>query len=162
MTTVAIKDGVIAADTRMSANGGLMGYTSKLAVSKDGWLAGAAGQMWAVATFLEWVKRRALGPAIKRYGVIKSDPIENWITSETGALLLSPQGDIYIHQGKSPVRVQTPFVAEGSGREYAIGAMQMGASARDAVWVAMQWDAYTSGSIEEASISDPVVKKVTR
>ncbi len=47
-----------------------------------------------------------------------------------------------------PIHVKEPFFAGGSGRDYAIGAMAMGASAILAVKIASQYDCHTGLGVE--------------
>ena len=45
----------------------------------------------------------------------------------------------------------SPFIAIGSGRDFAMGAMACGKSAADAVRIAMQFDVDTGGDVDEIS-----------
>lgn len=57
-------------------------------------------------------------------------------------------GDLIVfHSMGIEVRPGLPFWADGSGCDYALGAMQMGATAEQAVAVAMIWDQCTGGQI---------------
>lgn len=44
------------------------------------------------------------------------------------------------------------FHAVGSGRDYALAAMHLGLSARDAVGVAMEFDLNTGGELQEVAV----------
>lgn len=49
------------------------------------------------------------------------------------------------------VRIREPFAALGSGSEYALGALAMGADAETAVKVAAQFDRHTGGGVDAVS-----------
>lgn len=66
----------------------------------------------------------------------------------SAAAIIFPDGRIRSFEGGGFVdREPSAFWAEGSGRDIAIGAMAMGATAGRAVQVASTFDAYTGGTI---------------
>ena len=51
-----------------------------------------------------------------------------------------------------PIPIDTDFFSVGSGSDYAMGAMAMGASAADAIRVASQFDCHTNDKVEAESL----------
>lgn len=67
---------------------------------------------------------------------------------DTGGSVFMPNGDVIcFHQNGIERRAGLPFWADGSGADYALGAMQHGASAEEAIRAAMAWDTRTGGNI---------------
>ena len=134
MTTIAYRDGVLAADTLINWNGDVLGYTPK--IGRAGRLLyGASGSTAWCWAFRSWLKRGAKGdcPAVAK---------------DSGGCAVMPNDDIIsFHEEGMERRTGVPFYAWGSGADYAIGAMQMGATPEQAVRAAMAWDRKTSGEI---------------
>lgn len=61
--------------------------------------------------------------------------------------VISPDGYIIVWGDHGPWRVDRPFYALGSGSTVAMGAMQQGASAVEAVEAAIALDIYSGGPI---------------
>lgn len=59
-------------------------------------------------------------------------------------------GEAFLVQGKQPALcpVREKFVADGSGRDFALSAMHLGKSAREAVAFAARFDVYTGGGVD--------------
>jgi hypothetical protein len=57
---------------------------------------------------------------------------------------------VYLVQGKQPelCPVREKFVADGSGRDFALAAMYLGKTAREAIVVAAHFDVYTGGGAD--------------
>lgn len=135
MTTIAYRDGVLAADTLSTCEQGIMSFhTTKIGAK--------AGVVWSTSGLSAWGKR-----------------FRDWMTTgmkgdyptpddTSGACVWMPNGDMlsFGHNGID-FRPRLPFWADGSGQDYAIGAMQMGASAEEAVRAAMVWDHKTGGDV---------------
>lgn len=62
-------------------------------------------------------------------------------------LILTPDGLFWADKSCLLVRVSMPFYAIGCGAPLAMGAMEMGASAKQAVLVACKWDSNTHGPV---------------
>lgn len=132
MTTIAFREGVLAADTLVSGGGVRLGYVTK--VRKLGSvLAAGAGTMSFVQGFLDWF---AAG--------MEGDP------PETGGEF---EG-LIIHDGRVVTwndgwdSLAAPFYAIGSGKYQALGAMAAGATAEEAVRAAILTDCYSGGPID--------------
>lgn len=68
------------------------------------------------------------------------DPDE-WDFDDASALVLCPKrGILHFDQNGRPDRVKEPFFAIGAGASAALGAMEVGASAEEAVAAACRWN----------------------
>jgi len=135
VTTIAYRDGVLAADTLTSSNGILCTQAVKIG-GRNGVLWSACGDVAWGKRFRDWCASGAVGD---------HPPLPN---DQTGGTIYAPNGDLIVfHSMGIEVRPGLPFWADGSGCDYALGAMQMGATAEQAVAVAMIWDQCTGGQI---------------
>ena len=140
MTIIAYKDGVIAADTQTSAGGTIEGHVIKIARNSQGDLAGWCGEAVYGYAFLQWFMADHGGtlPDATKTG----DP-----TNTNRAMIVRRDGrvEIYEHKGFS---IQEPgYMAMGSGRDIAFGAMFMGATAVRAVEAAIAHDTTCGGRV---------------
>lgn len=137
MTTVAVKDNVIAADTL--ATGDTTFKVTKLFVTTKG-VIGVAGAFGEALKFVEWYKDRR-----KKKPTFDND-------SEFTALVLKPNGAVEMWDGAlHPIPINQP-VAIGSGAQYALGAMRAGVSAEEAVGVACTLDPHSAAPIESEEV----------
>lgn len=129
-----MKHGVLASDTRCSADGVMFGVTKFRRVGKG--IVGAAGDWDDILRFWELIE----GKSAKESGLNDDSELE--------AIELHPEGIfLYAASGKR-YRIKDEFFAIGSGAPYAIGAMAMGASPKEAVALASRFDPATGGEIE--------------
>lgn len=137
MTTIAYRDGVLAADTLVTHNGRIAGWVKK-AMKIGRLLVGTCGSLNLTQPLLDWLRTGAIGPPPKMQGVKEC---------EGTAMLILP-GDIIVtidEYGMDYIRA--PFHAIGSGAQLALGAMAAGATAEEAVHIAKGIDCYTGGEI---------------
>ena len=137
MTTIAYRDGVLAADRLMTGGGARCAEVCKVARSKYGHLAAAAGNASGIASLHSWVVAGCDGE-LPRYEKGTMD-----------GLVIYPTGRVFYWDG-SPALIEMfgPFFAAGSGQEFAFGAMAVGADARRAVEIAIQFDTLSGGRID--------------
>lgn len=98
-------------------------------------LVGCAGPSLLCQRFLKWRHNGGPPPVWKQ-----DDPFE--------ALVLDITGLYVFYSGCTPERVQLPWFAIGSGRQYAIGALANGATTDKAVEIACQFDPYSKTPVE--------------
>jgi hypothetical protein len=127
MTTVAVKDGVLAADSFVSSSYGRK--CIKLRKIKRSWY-GVAGDWDEALKFFAWRLKGGEPPSF-------DDKIE--------ALELHGKKCFY-WCGDTPEEVKPPY-AIGSGADLAMGAMAFGATAVEAVELACQLDDTSSGPV---------------
>lgn len=140
MTTIAYKDGVIAYDGRQTRNDRIVSDSAPKCQVVDG-----------VSFFLcgSVCDEKALIAAY--FGTTSPVPVEcSGYVVDGGKLLMVGHED---NTGiwKQELELANPD-AIGSGAPYAIAAMDMGASAEDAVRAAMKRDIYTGGTIRTVII----------
>ena len=142
MTTIAYKDGVLASDSGVFYGDYLVGETEKIWRVGD-ILVGAVGTAGFARKFLDWVRSgnrcwdKTPGPDdIPENGtafIIFDGKIREW--------------DYGCRNGPS-LEITSPFKAWGSGSAVALGAMAAGASAEEAVRIAIQYDVSSAGAVQ--------------
>jgi len=136
MTTIAYKEGVIAADTAVHDGDTYAGQCDKIWTMSNGWLGGAAGCMGDCSAFARWFLSKCDG-----------DP-PNFAEDDSEALVIRDRGNIEWIGGKGRRAFYRPeHCAIGSGFPVAAGAMAAGASAIEAVKVAARLNAFTQEPI---------------
>lgn len=149
MTTIAYRDGILAADSRTSiqteAGGSRFFKCEKLyRVLRGGVLniVGLAGESASGLVFLDW------------YQSGDKETPEKLITGEADftALVLNRSGLFEFDKWCRGEKILGRFYAVGSGAKAALGALHMGANARTAVRIACKVDPYSAGPIVTMSI----------
>lgn len=143
MTTIAYRDGVMAADSQTTAGEVRRGATRKVFQLLDGSLVGFSGGLSEIGPAVQWFAEGKL-------------PYKRPRLPEDASLLVieaSPSGEVsYYRHNLIPQLTVAAFHAIGSGNEFALGAMAMGANAQQAVAVAAEFDIYTGGRITTLSL----------
>jgi hypothetical protein len=140
MTTLAYKDGVLAADTKITG-GSMTFYGPKMVRTPCGGMVAAAGLSASATAFLEWMGKGQKG---KRPGVKEIDAI--WVKGD---------GTVWsINEHWPPVRIRG-FCAAGSGAMAAMAGMEMGLSAQAAVELACKIDPETGGPVDTMEVEKP-------
>lgn len=127
MTTIAYRDGVLAADSMCSTNGTYLASVDKIHRLDDGRIVGLCGQSGVCRMVVNWLNGG-------EKPVLAADDNLN-------AIIVNPDGGLALldkHLVLIPCRA--PFLADGSGREIALGAMAAGATAEHAVEIACRFD----------------------
>lgn len=144
MTVIAYRDGVLAGDTLISggSSGTRYGQFTKI-VKHHGHLmgfAGAAAAMTKLRSILLAVPADKFGP-----------DMDLDFDGDVGCLLVTPDGTAYFYEGESTpgfFTVTAPFFALGSGEQIALGAMAAGASAPEAVRIAIDLSSGCGGQTQ--------------
>ena len=137
MTTICTDGETVAADMLITDNSLKHGTVSKLARAKDGSVIAGCGSPFDLDSFVEWYN---------------SDQKEPWSQAdESEFLVLSPGGVIrcFNHLGRSYIATAPQAIGSGAGVAY--GALEMGASPKQAVQVASKYDYRTGGGVESMS-----------
>jgi ATP-dependent protease HslVU (ClpYQ) peptidase subunit len=135
MTTIAFDGKTLAADSQ-STTGSTRGRAVKIAKSADGFVVAGAGEFAVVKQWIRWV--------------LDGRPAERQpeLADEATVIVLEPRGRAVMFSGSA---VSQPLPrkqwAIGSGSDFALGAMAMGADARTAVKVACRFDVYSGGRV---------------
>lgn len=144
MTTLAFRNGVLAADRRSISSGWIKGVAvTKIFKAEDGRLIGLCGEYAAVYPFAQWLllTNRSQGDKPK-------------IGKDEGMVIeICPDGMIFVHTdtGYHPAE-GSEFFAWGSGFPAALAAMIMGADAVRAIEVACMLDNCSGGGIDTLEI----------
>lgn len=140
MTTVAYRDGCIAADTSVNQSGTHNGCMIKIARNEAGDLAGVCGYASFAGDFLEWFKDKEEGKA--------PVPKTSKETVSKGIIVRAEDGRIEVWEDGDHFVINADYYAMGSGTDIAYGAMYMDATAAEAVAAAIKHDAHTSGDVK--------------
>ncbi|MDR6818493.1 20S proteasome alpha/beta subunit [Neorhizobium sp. 2083] len=132
MTTIAIRDGVMAADTRAMVNGWKQLHSvQKIFRARDGSICAVTGDLARGTKAIE--------------NLIEGLPVPD-LGDETRLIHLT-KGGLFIYEGSGRFEIDCEFTAFGSGAIAAQAAMVMGADARKAVETAAMFDESTGGDI---------------
>ncbi len=136
MTIVVYRNGVLAADTLLSAGQTAWAFGKKIRQAKDGALIGACGNIAFVQEFLDWAEQE---------NRCEFEPPKSSSTNQ-GILITKKQTLYYV--GKNPVPIKGPYFVLGSGSDIAMGALWMGATAIEAVHAAIDHNVHCDGQVE--------------
>lgn len=150
MTTIAYKDGIMAADSGVTYDDTYKGSTQKIFFSKKSGVVGMCGSLAYLAKFKKWVE-------VEHCDLAKIPNTEGDAT----ALWLKTDETVWLIECGLAVQVNAPYYATGSGHALATGAMAAGASAEQAVLVATIHDAHSYAPVQVANLADAKVDVVT-
>lgn len=159
MTTIAYRDGVMAADSGVWNGDACSAWARKLAKGSDGTLYGIAGNAAQGTTFLKWVDGGCRGeqPIPERTGEDGSSFV---------VLAVSKGGPVRIITARGDEEYDAPYFSIGGGAATAYGALFVGASAKDAIAAAVEHGCSAHGKIitvshaEELSYSPGSIRYV--
>lgn len=155
MTTIAYRDGVMAADTQMtSSESTRMGHCTKVWKIK-GYLVGFAGTQRLVREAKDFLENNLKSgeplPRIPFFAQEEKDQSTNGVWG----FVVCPQRGIFRYEERGlPWEVEADYIAVGSGSDYARAAMYCGKDAIDAVAVAMHFDCGTGGEIRSVKLGN--------
>jgi ATP-dependent protease HslVU (ClpYQ) peptidase subunit len=139
MTTIAYRDGVLAADTQVTCGGTVDGWTRK-AFRKGRLLYAVSGGTGLANAFRSWVEGGMIGEAPSLKGADDDKDSAHGFLFPGGNRVVWRYNDVWTSH-------KAPFFAAGSGSEIALGAMLAGATAEQAVRAAAERDTSTGGEI---------------
>jgi len=152
MTTIAYSHGVLAFDELVTTGTARFAKVKK-SRAMNGFLVGCAGETRMCMAFMDWLEAH-----LERSQTLLSMPKDMLLGEDDypfSALVINRDGRVFSYDGFGhPYEVEGPFFAIGSGRDYAVGAMDMGATAKEAVSVAIKWDVMTGGEVQSLSLAD--------
>ncbi|WP_122498927.1 proteasome subunit beta [Pseudomonas viridiflava] len=148
MTTIAYKDGVIAYDSRQTRGGAIVSDDCLKCEIVNG-----------VSFFLSGCVCDEKALIAAYFGTPSKDPVEcSGFVVDAGKLMMVGHDD-KTGVWRQPLDPANPD-AIGSGSAYALAAMDMGASAEEAVRAAMKRDIYTGGTVRTMVIREEGVPQV--
>jgi ATP-dependent protease HslVU (ClpYQ) peptidase subunit len=149
MTTIAFDGHFLVADTLNIDGYGLPDYADKLYIGKD-FLMGGAGQRHEIQKWWKVVKDMPLSEVLE-YGYPCYDKDAN---DQAIMLVCRVSRVAYKLGGSSFTKCSRNYHAVGSGRDYAIAAMYLGKTARQAVEIARIFDVYTGGPLQVMDVDN--------
>ena len=158
MTTIIATRNKILSDGKVTVGSRVDQYNFKKVRKIGDYLVGGAGRLSSILTFFSWFEQnlqcQAAQEAIPGL-MIQSDPDKE--DEEFVALVVHPDGKIFIHEGNNPARampIEAEYYAVGSGADYALAALDSGATPEVAMDVAKLRDAFSGGDtfIEEQKV----------
>jgi ATP-dependent protease HslVU (ClpYQ) peptidase subunit len=159
MTTIIVtEDNKMYADSQ-STMGNFISSEDEVKIENiNGFLVGAAGRWSSCLAFREWfASTQDIVEAAKSFPtaaehMVYPTPDNKDDDFQFNALVLDPEGVLTLFEGNfAAYVVEKPF-AIGTGGEYALCALDAGASGEEALAVAMKRDVYTGGSIHFLSL----------
>jgi ATP-dependent protease HslVU (ClpYQ) peptidase subunit len=132
MTTVAYKDGVMAADSVITDGVLKSGRLWKITRhDASGALLGVAGKVTEIVDYLNY---------FRRYGITKT---KKFSLLESTGLIATVDGTVMLVEDSTIYPIEEEFFAIGSGAAIAMGAMRCGVSAIIAVKIACEIDLHS-------------------
>lgn len=150
MTTIATRNGVMVSDGQVSW-GDRIDQTNLKKVRKiNGCLVGGAGRLSSVLQFFKWFEEWSNAQVVQG----ESPHVQVFIPEDlddedfTG-LVVFTDGVIFMYEGGKRCYeiVGAEYYAVGSGSDFALSAMDAGASAEEAVKVAIKRDVFSGGEL---------------
>lgn len=148
MTTVAYRDGTLAADTLISYGSFTNGNVNKIHVVDTPTgrvMCVLSGVCWAVQPMIEWLAEGASQETIPHNLLASCSDFSCLVVNDAG-LLFEFNNGYFIECG-------VEYHAIGSGAQFALGAMAAGVSAPNAVSAAMKHDKASGGNVTVCSVS---------
>lgn len=142
MTTVAYKDGVMAADSKVTQGRSTITFMDKI-IQKNGYVFGISGCPAACTRVVDWVAEHGLYEADNSRHKRGDFDILVWYKNQ----LYSLDNELY------PIRLNKnkPHTL-GTGADVAMGALMAGATVKQAVEIAVKIDVYTGGKIKVVTL----------
>lgn len=164
MTTITYKDRKIASDGQISFGDRIDNYSLKKVRKINGCLVGGAGRLSSVLQFFDWFQEWSDAQQVQGESPhVKVFVPEGIDDEDFYGLVVFADEVIFMYEGgkKSYQMTGSPHYAIGSGSDYALAAMDAGASADEAVAIAITRDVYTGGEIFIEEL-DPEPIELTR
>ncbi len=140
MTTIAYKDGVIAYDSRFTANGTIIYDDGEKMREREGIAFFGAGASSEINELIGAYFGEEVRGACGASAIVVRDGELTLIGHDEGKLWLSP------------ILLDRPY-AIGSGSDHALTAMDMGSSAYEAIQMASKRDVWTGGKIRTYTVA---------
>lgn len=133
------RSGTMYADKQMSIHSASVTKIFKTEKADGVWLIGGAGNLTQLHDLVHWFS----GPADARAPTF--DPDRGGIQ----AVVMGPDRQLWLYwNDTTPLPVEEPYIAVGSGSEYAMGALDAGASPKRAMSIAARRDPNTNSALD--------------
>lgn len=157
MSVIVYKDGAIYADSG-AVEGPVWAAAStvKIATNANGDVAGGTGYLQKLNHFLDWVRQGAVFPYASRNDVNDWDAI---LIKANPATASAPT--IYLFDAQGYVEITGPYIALGSGRLCALGALHMGASPQQAIEACFEHAVACRGPVQMLNLRRAITQAPT-
>lgn len=154
MTTVAYRDGILAADTLISYGTFTNGNVNKIHVVDTPTgrvMCVLSGVCWAIQPMLAWLEEGSTQETIPH----------NLLThcTEFSCLIVNDQGSLFEFNNGYFIECGVEYHSIGSGAQFALGAMAAGVSAPNAVSAAMKHDKASGGNVTICTVATLLLKE---
>ena len=172
MTTIIATKTKILSDGKVTVGSRVDQLNFKKVRKIGDYLVGGAGRLSSILTFFAWFEQNLQCQAAQESIpglMIQSDPDKE--DEEFVALVVHPDGRIFIHEGNNPARafpIEADYYAVGSGADFALAALDGGCTPEEAMAVAKMRDAFSGGDtfVEEqeelVEITDEMLREFSR
>lgn len=149
MTTIALKDNILAADTQLTVDDTKILSDDKITILNKHTIFAGSGETRAIHiaqkffALDDWRNR-------ERPEIAKEKDEDNPLD----AILIFKGQAFIVDRYLLPDLVKHPFIAVGSGWKFAMAGMQQGMSAIDAVEFASQFDLYTNNKVRWLNVKE--------
>lgn len=170
MTTIAFRDGVMCSDSQATRGDFIDNTCTTKIYEVGGCLVGISGNAISAKKFVEWFSEMAEhSVAQESFPFVNITLPEKLVEEDFHALVAYPDNTLYEFFGcDNIIECAEEYAAVGSGMQYALCAMDSGASSEDAVAVAIKRDVYSGGDIQkftlkvEEELSEEDVRNMSR
>jgi hypothetical protein len=152
MTTVAWDGKTLASESRATRGHEIAPWAEQKLFVREGKVYASAGEGNLTEPLMTW---HAAGGDIDK--APKGDPETGW------TLLVIGHDGAYIYTSSSPYpyKITSPY-AMGSGKQFALGALHAGKSAKEAVEIACRLDVWSGGEIQVVDIAEALGRPALR
>lgn len=158
MTTIAYRDGILAADSRETSgdeDSGQLATQCQKMFGVGPHIVALQGETTPGMAWLHWFRVCMMSAEAWRNPLshTPADIIDRFLEHDADftAVVLTPHDGLWIYdEWGVPQKITAPYYAVGSGAKAALGAMFAGATATQAVLAACEHDPYTSGPVQSS------------
>jgi ATP-dependent HslUV protease subunit HslV len=145
MTTIAYRDGILAADGLATRGDNIVERNcKKLIRMNDGGVVGCCGHIGRLLQFIEWLEDKS-----------KPMPSLAMDDGQTSTIIVLNGEGLTEYQNVGFSKVDDLYTAWGSGSAAAMAALAMGADAETAVRIASEVDVWTGGQVMTMAYERP-------
>lgn len=166
MTSIAVKDGIMVSDGRVTLGDTVIKDDMVKVFCVNNHLVGGAGRARSISTFVHWLQKQTDYTIVSNEVGDLVDLVPPVLEDDEGfsALVLTPTKQVLLYDGNIPIDLGNDvYTSIGSGSVYCLAAMDAGASAEDAVKIAMKRDVYSGGEITVVQLEEepePLTREV--
>ena len=153
MTTIVCKDGKMCSDSQATRGDFIDNTDTTKIFNVKGCLIGISGSLTGAMKFIEWFEK-SLDHTIaqEEFPYVTMSPPEELVNENFHCLVLYPDNKVFEFFGATVgsdfLEVAEEYCAVGSGMQYALCAMDAGATPEEAVAVAIKRDVYSGGEVQ--------------